>query len=158
MVNQKIQVGKIRNLDHVSGVAMLFIEQTGGQSLVDTNVLHLEPTRVFERGISDLLIVQPPAVLVFSQSLVGITLPGVNFQLLRLHLHAFLVLSSQIRRNQAVTHHAARPRELVHHVAGLHHLIGRQDVHLIGQPRDAADRGYVRIAVEEYLFDIVLQV
>src|SRR4030095_15673320 len=59
---------------------------------------------------------------------------------------------------EAVADHPARPGKLVYPTARPHHLIGRQDIHIIGQRRDATDRSHICVAIEEYLFNVVLHV
>jgi len=67
-----------------------------------------------------------------------------------------LVLSSQIRRNQAVTHHAPRAGELVDHVAVFTIWSGSRMCISSVRPGTPLIAAISVSAIEEYLFDVVL--
>src|SRR5579863_963452 len=85
VVDQEIQVGKVtRRLGDVLGIAMLDVEVEERQAFVEANVPDLELAREFQRRIGYLLVIQPPTLAAGNAGHTGVSLPGLDVELLNL--------------------------------------------------------------------------
>jgi hypothetical protein len=112
--------------------------------------------RALEHRIGDLLVVDEPAAVESLGRGARVSLPRVDLERRRLHVHEVEVRLAELRRHEAVGQHPARLRDAVDLVAEVGHLLRGHDGLLGIRPGRRRDQPDVRLAVEEHLLHHVL--
>ncbi len=126
-----------------------------GQALVEADAPDPELPGPLQHRIGDLLVVDEPAAIEPLGGGAGVSLPGVDLERGRLHVHEVEIGLAELRRDEAVGEHPAGLGDAVDLVPDVGHLLRRHHRLLRIGPGRGRDEPDVRLAVEEHLLDHV---